>query len=57
MSTETATKPRGLKLPRRVGGFPLGNVVAGVAIAIAIVLPLFYESGSPFIEDSTTAQI
>jgi branched-chain amino acid transport system permease protein len=57
MSTQTATKPRGMKLPRTVGRFPLGNIVAGIAIFIAIVLPFFYESGSPFIEDSTTALV
>jgi branched-chain amino acid transport system permease protein len=57
MSTETATKPRGIKLPRNIGRFPLGNVVAAIAIGIAIVLPLFYQSGSPFIEDSTTALV
>jgi branched-chain amino acid transport system permease protein len=57
MSTASATRPRGIKLPRNVGRFPLGNVVAGVVIVIAILLPLFYDSGSAFIEDSTTALI
>jgi branched-chain amino acid transport system permease protein len=57
MSTETATKPRGFKLPRKVGKVPLSTVVAAVAITIAVFLPFFYESGSAFIEDSTTALV
>jgi branched-chain amino acid transport system permease protein len=57
MSSATATRPRGIKLPRKIGRFPLGNIVAAVLIGIAIVLPFFYESGSAFIEDSTTALV
>ena len=30
MSTASATRPRGIKLPRNVGRFPLGTIVAGV---------------------------
>ena len=57
MSTETATKPRGIKLPRQVGKLPLSKIVPAVVITIAMLLPFFYESGSPFIEDSTTALV
>jgi branched-chain amino acid transport system permease protein len=55
MSTATATRPRGIKLPRRIGRFELSTIVAAAAIGVAIVLPFFYDSGSPFIEDTTTA--
>ena len=41
MSTATATRPRGMKLPRKIGRFPLGNVVVAVLIAFAVVLPFF----------------
>jgi len=57
MSTTTASKPRGIKLPRAVGKVPLSRIIAVVAVTIAILLPLFYDSGSAFIEDSTTALI
>jgi branched-chain amino acid transport system permease protein len=57
MSTETATKPRGLRFPQSTGKFPLANVIAATCIMVAIVLPFFFESGSPFIEDSTTALV
>jgi branched-chain amino acid transport system permease protein len=57
MSTDTATKPRGIKLPRKAGDLPLSKIIPAIAITIAIFLPLFYESGSPFIEDSTTALV
>jgi branched-chain amino acid transport system permease protein len=55
MSGATVTRQRGIKLPRKVGRFQIGTIVAAVALTIAILLPLFYDSGSPFIEDSTTA--
>jgi branched-chain amino acid transport system permease protein len=54
-TTVSATRPRGIKLPRKVGRFQLSTIVAAVAIGVAIVLPLFYDSGSAFIEDTTTA--
>ena len=60
MSTETprmATKPRGLKLPRKVGRFELSTIIAAVAILIAIFLPFFYESGSGFMNDATVALV
>jgi branched-chain amino acid transport system permease protein len=55
MSTATATRPRGIKLPRKVGRFEISTIIAAIAITVAILLPLFYDSGSAFIEDSTTA--
>ena len=57
MSTATATRPRGIKLPRKTGRFPLGNIVVALLIGFAIVLPFFYPSGSASIEDSTTALV
>jgi branched-chain amino acid transport system permease protein len=55
MSSASVTRARGIKLPRKVGRFKTGTIVAAVAITFAILLPLFYDSGSPVIEDSTTA--
>ena len=55
MSTASATRPRGIKLPRQVGRYPVGTIVAAAGITIAILLPFFYDSGSAFIEDTTTA--
>jgi branched-chain amino acid transport system permease protein len=51
----TATRLRGVKLPRKIGPVELSTVVAAVAITVAILLPLFYDSGSAFIGDSTAA--
>ena len=49
MSTETATKPRGIKLPRRVGGFPLANVVANAVQNTFLIMFLagayFWQKG------------
>ena len=57
MSTATATKSRGIKLPRRVGRFELGTIIAAAVIVFAVFLPFFYDDGSAFIEDCTTALI
>jgi branched-chain amino acid transport system permease protein len=57
MSTASVTRPRGIKLPRQVGRFQVSTIVAALAIALAVVLPFFYDSGSAFIEDSTTALV
>jgi branched-chain amino acid transport system permease protein len=56
-STSTATRPRGIKLPRKVGPFPLSTVIATVAIAFAVILPFFYDDGSGFINDATVALV
>jgi branched-chain amino acid transport system permease protein len=57
MSTASVTRPRGIKLPRKVGRFQVSTIVAALAIALAVALPFFYDSGSAFIEDSTTALV
>jgi branched-chain amino acid transport system permease protein len=57
MSTTSVTRPRGIKLPRQVGRFQVSTIVAALVIALAVVLPFFYDSGSAFIEDSTTALV
>jgi len=60
MSTETprmATKPRGLKLPRKVGPFELSTIVAAVAILVAIFVPFYFDSGSGFMNDATVALV
>ena len=54
MSTATR-RARGIKLPRKVGPVELSTAIAAVAIVVAILLPLFYDSGSAFIGDSTAA--
>jgi branched-chain amino acid transport system permease protein len=55
MST-TATAPAPTKRSR-LQRLPLNRLLAGAVIAIAVLLPFFFESGSAFIEDSTTALI
>jgi branched-chain amino acid transport system permease protein len=56
--TATATKPEGTRrLPSISGNRNVSRVAVVVVIAIAIVLPFFYDSGSAFIEDSATALI
>ncbi len=56
MSTTTARAPRSFTGgERRVGRFKLANVFAAIGITIAILLPFFFDSGSGFIGDSTTA--
>jgi branched-chain amino acid transport system permease protein len=56
MSTTTERAPRSFTGgERRVGRFQLQNVIAAFFIGVAIVLPFFFDSGSGFIGDSTTA--
>jgi branched-chain amino acid transport system permease protein len=56
--TTTATAPAPAPARRsRFRQLPLNRILAGVVIAIAIVLPFFFSSGSAFIEDSATALI
>jgi branched-chain amino acid transport system permease protein len=56
MSTTTARAPRSFTGgERRVGRFKLANVIAAIGITVAILLPFFFDSGSGFIGDSTTA--
>ena len=56
MSTTTARAPRSFTGgERRVGRFKLQNLIAAFFIGVAIVMPFFFDSGSGFIGDSTTA--
>ena len=56
MSAEAAARPAGgLATARR--RLPSGRLLAGAVILVAAVLPFFFDSGSPFVEDSTTALI
>ncbi len=56
-TTATATKPRGLKLPRKVGRFQLSTIIAAAAILFAVFLPFLYDSGSGFMNDATVALV
>ena len=51
----TATRARGVALPRKVGPAELGSIVAVLAILGAVLLPFFFDSGSAFLGDSTAA--
>ena len=55
MSTTTARAPRSFTRTRKVGRFEMQNLIAAFFIGVAIVLPFFFDSGSGFIGDSTTA--
>src|SRR5829696_1630229 len=57
MSTATASRPRGMNLPRKVGPFPLSTIVAALAIGFALILPWIFDSGGAFVNDATTALI
>jgi branched-chain amino acid transport system permease protein len=56
MST-LATRARAFKPPARLGKFATGRALTIAVIAIAIVLPFFYDSGSGFMNDATVALI
>ncbi len=53
----TAARLRSFKPPQRVGKFGVGTILAIAAIVLAVLLPFFYDSGSAFLEDCTTALI
>jgi branched-chain amino acid transport system permease protein len=56
MSTTTTRAPRSFTGgARRIGRFELSNVIAAICITVAILMPFFFDSGSGFIGDSTTA--
>jgi branched-chain amino acid transport system permease protein len=55
--TAIASRARGAKLPPKVGGIKTGTILTAVVIAIAILLPFFYESGSGFMNDATVALV
>jgi branched-chain amino acid transport system permease protein len=56
MST-MASRARSFRAPQKVGRFGLSTIIAIAAIALAIFLPFFYDSGSAFLEDCTTALV
>ena len=55
MSTTTARQPRSFTRTRKLGRFEMQNVIAAFFIGVAIIMPFFFDSGSGFIGDSTTA--
>ena len=57
MSTTTARRGRNFTTPKKIGPVPVSTLVAVVAIVFAFLFPFFFESGSGFIGDSTTALI
>jgi branched-chain amino acid transport system permease protein len=57
MSTASATRPRGVKLPQKVGGIPVGTIATVVVIAAAVLLPFFYDTGSGFMNDATVSLV
>ena len=57
MSTTTRRRGRNFTTPEKVGPVPVSTLVAVVAIVFAFLFPFFFESGSGFIGDSTTALI
>jgi branched-chain amino acid transport system permease protein len=56
MST-VATRAKEFKAPERIGPLKLGTIITIVVIAIAILLPFFYDSGSGFMNDATVALV
>jgi branched-chain amino acid transport system permease protein len=56
MSAMTA-RARALKPPERVGRVKIGTILTIVVIAIAVVVPFFYDSGSGFMNDATVALV
>jgi branched-chain amino acid transport system permease protein len=54
--TAIATRLRGRQAGAPTSG-ATGKVIAAVGIVIVALLPFFYDSGSPFIEDSTVALV
>jgi branched-chain amino acid transport system permease protein len=54
MTQATASAPRARGLAQRL---PLGRLLTAAAIFAVLVMPFFFDSGSAFIEDSTTALI
>ena len=52
-----ASRARAFKPPERIGKVSTGLIFTVAAIAFAVLLPFFYDSGSGFLEDCTTALI
>ena len=55
--TAMATRARAYKPPERVGPVKSSTIITIVVIAIAVVLPFFYDSGSGFMNDATVALV
>ena len=55
--TAMATRARAFKPPERLGKIKTSAVLTIVVIAIAVLLPFFYDSGSGFMNDATVALI
>jgi branched-chain amino acid transport system permease protein len=55
--TAMATRARAFKPPERLGKIKTSVVLTIVVIAIAILLPFFYDSGSGFMNDATVALV
>jgi branched-chain amino acid transport system permease protein len=56
MSAMTA-RARAFKPPERLGKVSTSTILTIIVVAIAIVLPFFYDSGSGFMNDATVALI
>jgi branched-chain amino acid transport system permease protein len=52
-----ASRARSFKPPQKVGRVGVGAILGIIGIALAVLLPFFYDSGSAFLEDCTTALI
>ncbi len=57
MTTTLATRARALKPPKQIGRFSTNLIFTIAAIAVAVLLPFFYDSGSGFMNDATVALI
>lgn len=53
--SSTMARGRGFKAPPRIGPFQLSTLVAIVAVVLAALFPFTLDSGSAFLEDTTTA--
>jgi branched-chain amino acid transport system permease protein len=56
MST-LATRAKTFKPPARIGKVRTSTIATALVIAIALVLPFFYDSGSDFMNDATVALV
>jgi branched-chain amino acid transport system permease protein len=56
MST-LATRAKTFKPPARIGKVRTSTVATALVIALAVVLPFFYDSGSDFMNDATVALV
>jgi branched-chain amino acid transport system permease protein len=52
-----ATRARAFKPPTRLGKVSTNAILTIVVVAVAVVLPFFYDSGSGFMNDATVALV